>query len=344
MPDRQTELLLESLNEVLRLVPTPVLMLVLALLAALIAVGGLMIQQLTGPRARLKRRIGAITGQGDKGAARPLIASPRKRNVAAKLKAVEETRLSTSRTGRLRQALIHAGLDLTPTRFVLMSAAAGLAVTTLWWLARLPALGLPLILISGLVGLPKLSLSILINRRRARFNALFADGLDIIIRGVRSGLPLGECLIIVGREMPDPVGEEFRLITEGVRLGLTLDECLARTVERMPTPELRFFSIVLSIQQTTGGNLAETLAKLADVLRARKKMRDKAQAMSSEAKASAGIIGSLPIAVGSLLGLIAPHYVGLLFSTNAGNLMLAGGGLLMVMGALVMRRMIHFDM
>ncbi|WP_245644298.1 type II secretion system F family protein [Magnetospirillum moscoviense] len=342
MPDRQANMVLDSLIEVLSLVPTSVLMLVLVLLAALIAAGALMVQHLTGPRARLKRRIGAITGQGDK--ARPLAAGPRKRNVAAKLKAVEETRQSTSRTGRLRQALIHAGLTITPARFVVMSIAAGLSLTALWWLARLPALGLPLILVSGLLGLPKLTLSILINRRRASFNALFADGLDIIIRGVRSGLPLGECLIIVGREMPDPVGEEFRLITEGVRLGLTLDECLARTVDRMPTPEFRFFSIVLSIQQTTGGNLAETLSKLADVLRSRKKMRDKAQAMSSEAKASAGIIGSLPIAVGSLLAVIAPQYIGLLFTTNAGNLMLAGGGLMMFMGALVMRRMIHFDM
>jgi tight adherence protein B len=335
--------ILDALLEVLAVVPTSVLLMVTGLLMSLSVAGWLLTASLTGPRARLKRRIAGLTGPGGKTVAKPQI-GPRKRNVAAKLKAVEETRQGTTRKGRLREALIHAGLSLSPARFVLLSLASGLALTFLWWAARLPALGLPLATLTGLLGVPKLTLKILIARRRNHFNALFADGLDIIIRGVRSGLPLGECLIIVGREMPDPVGEEFRLITEGVRLGLTLDETLARTVERMPTPELRFFTIVLSIQQTTGGNLAETLAKLSEVLRSRKKMRDKAQAMSSEAKASAGIIGSLPVAVGSLLALIAPHYIGLLFSTNAGHLMLAVGGLLMVAGTLVMRQMIHFDM
>jgi tight adherence protein B len=144
--------------------------------------------------------------------------------------------------------------------------------------------------------------------------------------------------------MPDPVGEEFRLISEGSRLGMTLNDCLERSTERTPTAELRFFAIVLAIQQQTGGNLAETLAKLSEVLRGRKRMRDKVQAMSSEAKSSAGIIGSLPIIVGTLLSLVAPKYVGVLFTTDTGHFLIAGGVAWMGMGILVMRQMIHFDM
>ena len=134
------------------------------------------------------------------------------------------------------------------------------------------------------------------------------------------------------------------MVTEGIRLGMTMEESLQRMSLRVPTSEVRFFGIVIGIQQQTGGNLAETLQKLSDVLRSRKRMKDKIQAMSSEAKASASIIGSLPIMVGGLLAVVAPDYIGLLFTTSTGNWILAGGVTVMGMGVLVMKGMINFEL
>jgi tight adherence protein B len=161
---------------------------------------------------------------------------------------------------------------------------------------------------------------------------------------VRSGLTVGECLNIIGTESPDPVGPEIRLVNEAIKLGQTMGDALQRMSDRIPSPEFRYFTIVLGTQQTTGGNLAETLAKLSDVLRQRKKMKDKVQAMSSEAKASAGIIGSLPLLVMGALSFLAPDYIALLFTTKSGNFMLALSCVIMGTGVLVMRKMINFDM
>jgi tight adherence protein B len=183
----------------------------------------------------------------------------------------------------------------------------------------------------------------LAGRRIANFTASFADAIDIITRGIRSGLPISETFNIIVQDMPDPLGAEFRILVESQRLGVTLDAALARACERVPTAELRFFAIVLSIQQSTGGNLAETLAKLSDVLRGRKRLRDKIQAMSGEAKASAVIIGALPPLVGLLLAAVAPHYIGILLAAPIGHVILGAGAGLMGVGILVMRQMINFD-
>jgi tight adherence protein B len=165
----------------------------------------------------------------------------------------------------------------------------------------------------------------------------------VVVRGMRSGLPLTECINIIGREMPDPLGAEFRLVTEGQKLGLSLQESLERVLERNPTPDFRYFTIVLAIQQQTGGNLAETLAKLSELLRGRARMRDKIKAYSSEATASALIIGSLPLVVAALLLVVSHEYVMVLFNTEAGNVLLVIGALMMGAGALIMRKMISFD-
>jgi tight adherence protein B len=173
---------------------------------------------------------------------------------------------------------------------------------------------------------------------------VFPDAIDVIVRGVRSGLTVGECLNIIGSESPDPVGPEIRMVIEAIKLGQTMGDAMQRMSDRIPSPEFRYFTIVLGTQQTTGGNLAETLAKLSDVLRQRKKMRDKVQAMSSEAKASASIIGSLPLLVMGALTVLAYDYVSLLFTTSPGKFMLALSVCIMGMGVLVMRKMINFDM
>ena len=264
----------------------------------------------------------------------------RRKAIQAKLREVEDKRAGRKRF-RLATALAQAGIAWTPSQFIAAALASGL-VLALVGLAISPIAAV-LGLVAGALGLPHLVLKICAKRRLTRFIGLFAETLDIIIRGVRSGLPLGECMHIIARDVPDPVGGEFRQVTEGVRLGLTMEEALQRMSERVPTPEVRFFAIVIGIQQQTGGNLAETLAKLADVLRSRKRMRDKVRAVSGEAKASATIIGSLPVVIAGLIGVVSPEYIKLLFTTSIGNWIIAGGLVTMTVGIFVMRSMINFD-
>jgi len=193
------------------------------------------------------------------------------------------------------------------------------------------------------IGLPRWLLGYMRNRRQKTFLTEFSNALDVIVRGVKAGLPLSECLNIVARESPDPVGGEFRRVVEGARVGVTLEEGLTRMYERMPVPEVNFFVIVLSIQQKSGGNLSEALGNLSNVLRERKLMRGKIQAMSSEAKASAGIIGSLPPGVMALIYVSTPSYIQVLFSEQVGNIILIAGACWMALGVLVMKKMINFN-
>jgi tight adherence protein B len=173
--------------------------------------------------------------------------------------------------------------------------------------------------------------------------AEFANAIDVIVRGVKSGLPLNECLKIIAREAPQPLAGEFQRLCDSVSMGVPMDQGLTKLFERMPLPEVSFFSIVLSIQLKAGGNLSEALHNLSLVLRSRKLMREKINALSSEAKASAGIIGALPICVMVMVYITSPAYMGLLFSDPTGHMGLLIGATMMTMGILVMRQMINFD-
>jgi tight adherence protein B len=164
----------------------------------------------------------------------------------------------------------------------------------------------------------------------------------VIVRSVRSGLPVNEGLRIVARETPDPVGAEFTRLIDSLTMGVALDQALKKMHDSMPTAEVGFFSIVMTIQSKSGGNLSEALANLAGVLRDRKRLEGKIKAMSSEAKASAGIIGSLPPVVMGIVWLTTPGYISLLFTERLGNLMLFGCGVWMGTGIMVMRKMINF--
>lgn len=329
--------------EALGRLPTEVGLFVVALLAALVALGWAMYLLMYGPRAELKRRIAVVVGsQPSSRRSFRMAFGPKRKSVQNRLREVEEGR-ARKRGWRLREELLQAGLRVELWHYLASSVGLAAAVFALARGASLNPLAALLAAVVMGVGLPKMVIAFLARRRLGKFTGQFADGLDVITRGIRSGLPLGECISIIGREMEDPLGAEFRLISEGQRLGLSLNECIQRAVERMPTPELRYFSIVIAIQQQTGGNLAETLAKLSEVLRARKRMRDKVQAFASEARASAMIIGSLPIGVTAILSVVAPKYIGLLFTTDFGNVLVFIGLSIMVMGALVMRKMINFD-
>ncbi len=216
-----------------------------------------------------------------------------------------------------------------------------LLVTTLF--IKLPfLLALMLGLLMGIV-LPHLWLGIVVNKRQKNFVSLFADAIDLMVRGLRSGLPITESLGIVSREIPDPVSSEFRMITDKIRIGLTMDQALTEAASRINTPEFQFFIITLSIQRETGGNLAETLSNLSDILRKRQQLKLKIRAMSSEAKASAWIIGSLPFIMFAALTLLNGDYMSTFFKDIRLQMITAGGLVWMSIGVFVMSRMINFE-
>lgn len=191
--------------------------------------------------------------------------------------------------------------------------------------------------------LPPKFVKMRINRQQKKFIAEFPNAIDILVRGVRTGLPVNEGMRVIAREVPEPVSTEFRIITESTSVGVTLEDALQRFYNRMPLSEVNFFNIVLAIQKQTGGNLAEALGNLSNTLRERKKLKNKIKALSSEAKASASIIGSLPFLLAMVLFLVAPHYIGLLFSETTGHYMIAGGLFWMGCGIFMMKTMMDFE-
>lgn len=238
--------------------------------------------------------------------------------------------------------LKQAGLSLSVRTFVIISVAAGLVGALLAFV-----LGTNIIIVLGVgvaagLGLPRWIIGMKAKARMKKFSLAFADAIDILVRGIKTGLPVHDCFKIIARESPEPLAGEFRILVEGMGVGLTLAQALDKMYERMPTPELKFFAIVIAIQQKSGGNLAEALGNLTTVLRARRMMVEKIKALSSEAIASAGIIASLPPAVMILVMLSNPSYMMLMFTDIRGQVMLMGAALWMATGVFVMKRMISF--
>jgi tight adherence protein B len=180
-------------------------------------------------------------------------------------------------------------------------------------------------------------------RRLNQFNAKFPDAIELLVRGLRSGLPVTETLQVAATEVPGPVGEEFKAVVERIKIGRTMEEALQETADRLGTPEFQFFVITLAIQRETGGNLAETLSNLSDVLRKRAQMKLKIRAMSSESKASAYIVGALPFIVFGLIMWINPHYMNGFFSDERLIVTGLGGLVWMSIGAFIMAKMVSFE-
>jgi tight adherence protein B len=193
------------------------------------------------------------------------------------------------------------------------------------------------------LGAPRWFLGMAIKGRQKKFVSQFADAIDVIVRGVKSGLPLNECLKMIARESPQPLAGEFQLVVDALAMGMTVPQALERMYQRTPIQEVNFFNIVLAIQQKAGGNLSEALGNLSGVLRSRKLLREKIKALSSEAKASAMIIGALPIIVMIMVYLTTPAYIMSLFTSEMGNLILLIAAGLMGTGIYIMRQMINFD-
>lgn len=239
--------------------------------------------------------------------------------------------------------IARAGLSWSKRQFAIISAGIGLAMFALGTFAGVGLLVSAVLGFAGAFGVPRWLLSYLKKRRETKFLDHFPDAVDVIVRGIKAGLPLLDCIKMIVSEAPEPLKTEFRLILETQAIGMPLGEACGKLYERTPLPEANFFGIVVAIQQKSGGNLSEALGNLSKVLRDRKKMKAKIQSMSQEAKASASIIGALPIAVMTLVYLTSPNYISLLFTNPVGHIMLAGSAIWMVMGVLVMKKMINFD-
>ena len=255
---------------------------------------------------------------------------------------MRETQMRKARLS-IAARIDQAGLTMPEQTFWIASAGLGVVATII-----VMVMGQPIYyaLAAGAVagmGLPRWILGFLVGARQKKFTSEFANAIDVIVRGVKSGLPLNECLKIIAREAPEPLAGEFRRLCDSTSMGVPLDQGLTKMFERMPLPEVSFFSIVLAIQLKAGGNLSEALNNLSVVLRSRKLMREKINALSSEAKASAAIIGALPVCVCGIVYVTSPDYMGLLFSDPTGHMGLLAGVTMMSMGIFVMRQMINFD-
>ena len=252
--------------------------------------------------------------------------------------------------GRLlpNPALLAKRLAMTGKNWTVGGYGIATGVIALVVMVAMKIVGLPILFafFFGLfvgVGLPHMAVGYFIKRRIGKFTAKFPDAIELLVRGLRSGLPISETIGVVGHEVDGPVGEEFRMVSDKMKIGKSMDAALQDTADRLGTPEFQFFVITIAIQRETGGNLAETLANLANVLRMRGQMKLKIKAMSSESKASAYIIGSLPFIVFVMIYMINGSYMQTFFTDQ--RLMVGGiGGLVwMGVGAFIMAKMINFD-
>jgi tight adherence protein B len=320
---------------------------------------GLALSSGKGDAARKRAKEIAAGGQSAGPARRGVDDNTKRRQktqeMLAELRRRDKDRKRASSAQDIKTRLTQAGIDMPVSVFWIISIITGVVFAGGVYLSGVEGLvinGMELksqpvlvgaALFAGMLGVPRFILSSITKSRHQRMVNQFADALDIIVRGVKSGLPLNECIKIIAKESPEPLRSEFHTFADGLQMGTGLDRALAALYKRMPLQEMNFFSIVLLIQAKAGGNLSEALHNLSTVIRARKMMKEKVKAMSSEAKASAMIIGALPFAVGTMVFITSPDYIMELFLTETGHFILVMAAGLMMTGIMVMRRMINFD-
>ncbi|WP_350336050.1 type II secretion system F family protein [Coralliovum pocilloporae] len=329
---------------------SPVLFAIALALLVMFSIGGVayaILYPMLAREARKEKRMGRISSRADLSVGQREAArdrSRRRKSIEDTLKEAEEKQKAKNQAGKisLKAKIKQAGLSLEITHFWLASGASGLLAA----LVALVFAGSPLIaLCGGLIGgcLPLWVITYIRKKRLAKFVLEFPNAIDVIVRGVKAGLPLGECIILISKEAPEPVRTEFKAVVEAQSIGASVSEAIQQLPKRIPVPEANFFAIAITIQQQAGGNLAEALSNLSTVLRSRKALRQKADAMSMEAKASGAIIGSMPPAVMFLVYITSPDYVTILFDTESGNLVLAFALGWMCVGIGVMKKMINFN-
>lgn len=302
---------------------------------------------LSGEKRAEKRRSGVTENRAARIATRTAdeVANTRRQAVAETLKGLEEQQKARKRL-TLRLQMQRAGLEGEPRTFWIASLICGLVCSGIA-LLLIPETSVKLIAVGvvgfiGTLGLPRWILGKLVKRRQQKFQSELANAIDVVVRGVKSGLPLNECLQIISRESPEPIASEFREVVEQQRVGVSLAEALEKLIQRMPLAEVKFLSIVIAIQQQAGGNLSEALSNLAGVLRDRFRIKMKVKALSAEAKSSAAVLACLPPGVMIMVFMSSPEYIAPLFTTFTGNLFVGAGLMWMLTGVLVMRKMINF--
>ena len=310
-------------------------------LMALVVLGYMI---MAGPNASKEsaRRLQAVRYRHSE-STRDRVESQLKKAIAARKPKAHRIAGSGSRGEALAIRLARTGMGWTVTQYVYASAGLALVLTALIYLktgAGMLALGMGLMLGAGV---PHLVVGHFIKKRMNQFNAKFPDAIELLVRGLRSGLPVSETLSVVASEVPGPVGAEFRSVVERIKIGRTMEEALQESADKLNTAEFQFFVITLAIQRETGGNLAETLSNLADVLRKRAQMKLKIRAMSSESKASAYIVGALPFIVFCLIYWINPSYVGGFFTEDRLIVTGIGGLVWMTIGGFIMAKMVSFE-
>ncbi len=322
----------------------------MSILQLLLVGGGLMALMIVGyvvlsgksPTKESHRRLQAIRYRHSESTV-DKVESQLKKAIAARKPKFHKVAGSNSRAEALAVRLERTGKGWTLSQYWYASLGIALAVTAVMYLksgAALLSLGIGVL--AG-AGIPHFLVNHFIKRRTNQFNAKFPDGIELLVRGLRSGLPVAETLGVVATEVAGPVGEEFKAAVERMRIGRTMEESLQVTADKLGTPEFQFFVITLAIQRETGGNLAETLSNLSDVLRKRAQMKLKIKAMSSESKASAYIVGSLPFIVFGLIWWINPGYVGDFFVDERLIVTGLGGMVWMSIGAFIMAKMVSFE-
>ena len=301
-----------------------------------------------------KKRVDAVGGKTSESLARKLLGAEaggggdnrdnRRKQVQDTLQQIEKEAKSKKKRLTIRALLTQAGLPYSPQAFWIFSVIFGVGVA----LAVMFAAGQPPVLaaLAGFacaMGVPRWVVMFIRKRRQDKFLQEFANAIDVMVRGVKAGLPVNDTLQIIANEAADPVAPEFAEVVEAQRVGITIDQGIERMYERVPLQEVNFLGIVLAIQAKTGGNLSEALGNLSNVLRDRKKMKGKIRSLSQEAKSSAAIIGALPFLITLALYILRPDYISLLFTDELGKMMLTGCAVWMTLGILIMRKMINFD-
>ncbi len=314
---------------------------------------------------RAKQVTSEVRGRGNTREKGDTVGARRKQTqqMLKKLRDEDKERRKSLMANGLESKLMQAGLDIPQSTFWMASGVMAVVFGILAWYSGAagppPVMGFDMqeifgyevsriltivaAMVGGGIGFPRWVLDMLAKMRNKKMMNQFADGIDIIVRGVKSGLPLTECLQIISAESPAPLGPEIKRLTDNIQMGMTMDRALMAFYKRVPLPEVNFFVIVLTIQAKAGGNLSEALGNLSTVIRSRKMMREKIKALSSEAKASAMIIGCLPFAVAFMVYLTTPDYIIELFIKPTGHMILFMGACLMSTGIFVMRKMISFD-
>lgn len=329
---------------------SPGLMLIALIVLAMLSAGGvaytLLYSRVRGDTERDKR----LAHIRDKTAAvavdtRLTDGARRRKSIQEGLDELDAKQKAKSKSARppLKTRMEQAGLSWSKRTFYIISGSIGLFLLVVTWLFGAPIWAAAIFALCGVLAIPRWIVNFLRKRRLKKFISEFPNAVDVVVRGIKAGLPLNDCMRIIATEAAEPVRGEFKVVNEEQTLGLSLTDAIARLPDRIPVPETAFFAIVIAIQAKAGGNLSEALGNLSRVLRERKKMKDKILAMSSEARASALIIGALPLVVMVLVYISSPGYLMLLFRDPIGNVILALSAIWAGMGILVMRKMINFD-